>query len=375
MPHPLSANPNKYNQPANYTGLIPWPIYLALQNKFAQYLYESDRDWVRRISASIMKAPDQILAKDLMHFSSNDFKSELLSKVKSKDWGAAAVKRDELMDGLNRVATRQVYSGGDKGVAAKQVGLNPSALAIKGQNAESRAKSLVDKLIASTNVDTPDNGSVFWNGIDARKLVHYIEKWNKASPGMFGQLEATTDVRLVDGQFVWNNSPQGKNLQHYFAGVSENLGNKARGHMTAAVLWGFRNTSILTYAELPRILYGMSEALEKGQKPAVTDISIVIIDAIGSNGNVNIVNNADILNLPIWQPAAGTPGYSKHECALTGTKLSNFKNIQGKWTGKPTVPNSQALRDYLKSRPRHPSAAAVRIVEDARNLVRDSNKF
>lgn len=375
MPHTLSNNPEKYNQPANYTGLIPWPVYLSLQNNFAQFLYESDRDWIRRISTKIMSNPDLILAKSNMKFSSNDFKSELINKVKSKNWGAAAVKRDELMDGLNRVAKRQVYSGGAKGVAAKQVKLNPSPLAFSGPDAESRAKNLLDKLIASTNVDTPNNGSVFWNGIDARKLVHYIEKWNKATPGMFGQLEATTDVRLVDGQFVWDNSAHGNNLKHYFAGVSENLGNRARGHMTAAVLWGFRNTSILTYAELPRILYGMSDALERGVRPSVTDISIVVIDALGTNGEVKIVNNSDILNLPIWQPAAGTKGYLKNECTLTGTKLSNFKNIQGKWTGKTTVPNSKKLKDYLRSRPNQPSTAAVKILEDARKLVRESNMF
>ena len=145
--------------------------------------------------------------------------------------------------------------------------------------------------------------------------------------------------------------------------------------MTAAVLWGFRDTSILTYAELPRILYNMAELLEKDQSPAVTDVSIVVIDALQSNGEVRIVNNSKILELPIWTPKAGTKGYAKNECEITGAKLGNFVNTTGAYSGKPTVPKSDKLRDYLKSRPDISSPAALRIFSDARNLVRPTNTF
>jgi hypothetical protein len=288
------------------------------------------------------------------------------------------MKRDELMDGLSRVTEKQVYTGGAKGVAPKQVNLpyNDNALAIQGGiDPAERCKKIIDKLVSATSVDTPANGSVFWNGIDQRALVLHIEKWNKEIPGTFGQLEATTDVRHVDGKFVWNDAEPGKNLQAYFAGVSENYGDKAKGIMSAAVLWGFRDTSILTYSELPKILYNMAGQLEKGETPAVTGVSIVIIDALNSNGDVNIVNNSDILELPIWSPKVGTKGYAKNDCVMSGIKLKDFINTTGSWTGRPTVPASAALLKYLKDQPNVSSPAALKIKADARNLVRSTNAF
>jgi hypothetical protein len=368
---------SKYDQPSNYTSIIPWPVYLGLQNKWQQDLFENDRDWVKRIQLDLTSKPNQKLVSDMMPLSSTAFKDELQAKVASRNWGAGAMKRDELMDGLSRAAERNVYTGGGKNTPAKQTVLpyadNP--LAVTGMDAAQRSKAIIDRMIQATSVETPENGSIFWNGIDQRALVLYIEKWNKETPGMFGQLEATTDVRHVDGLFAWNNTDPGKNLQGYFAGVSENLGDKARGQMTAAVLWGFRDTSILTYAELPRILYNMANALENGKAPAVTDVSIVIIDALNSNGAVNIVNNSNILELPIWTPKGGTKGYAKAECELTGFKLKDFINTTGDWTGKPTVPRSDALLAYFRSRPNSPSPAALRIRTDAKTLVRPANNF
>lgn len=368
---------SRYDQPSSYRSVVPWPVYLGLQNRWKQGLFECDYDWVKRLALLLTSAPNQAAVSDLMPLAGSAFKDELEAKVASKDWGAGAVKRDELMDGLGRVAERQTHTGGGKNTPASQITLphSQNALGITGANAAQRCKDLVDRLIQATSVDTPDNGSVFWNGIDQRALVLHIEKWNKETPGTFGQLEATTDVRHVDGLFKWDGSDTGKNLQRYFAGVSENLGDRARGRMTAAVLWGFRDTSILTYAELPRILYNMADALDNGREPAVTDVSIVVIDALNSNGNVNIVNNSDILELPVWTPKAGKRGYAKDECELTGVKLKHFVNTTGDWTGRPTVPTSQALLDYLASRPNTASPAALRIQKDAKSLVRASNLF
>ena len=369
---------SKYDQPSNYTSVIPWPVYLGLQNRWQQALFENDRDWIKRIAFHLTSSPrDQQKVSDMMPLSSAAFKEELQAKVASKNWGAAAMKRDELMDGLSRVAERTAYVGGDKNTPAKPETLSHAnnALAIHGKDAAARCKALVHKLVEATSVETPENGSVFWNGIDQRALVLHIEKWNRETPGMFGQLEATTDVRHVDGMFVWDNTDSGKNLQEYFAGVSKNLGDQARGQMTAAVLWGFRDTSILTYAELPRILYNMAEALNNGKTPAVTDISIVLIDALESSGDVRIVNNSAVLELPIWSPKGGTRGYAKSECELTGVKLKDFKNKLGDWSGRPSVPESDALLAYLQSRPNTPSPAALRVRDDARRLVRASNSF
>lgn len=368
---------SKYDQPSNYTSIIPWPVYLGLQNKWQQDLFENDRDWVKRIQLNLTSLPNQQLVSDMMPLASTAFQDELQAKVASKNWGAGAMKRDELMDGLGRVAARKVYTGGGKNTPAKETALpyGSNPLAITGKDSAQRCKVIVERLVKATSVDTPENGSIFWNGIDQRALVLHVNKWNKETPGMFGQLEATTDVRHIDGMFVWDGTEPGKNLQRYFAGVSESLGDKARGKMTAAVLWGFRDTSILTYAELPRILYNMARALENGEAPAVTDVSIVVIDALNSNGDVNIVNNSNILELPIWTPKAGKNGYAKTECELTGVKLRNFINKKGDWDGKPTVPKSEALRNYLQSRPDVASPAALKIRADARKLVRPTNVF
>jgi hypothetical protein len=368
---------SKFDQPSSYTGIIPWPVFLGLQNKWMQGMFENDFDWVKRIALKMTSTPNQQAVSNMMPLSSQSFKDELQAKVASKNWGATAVKQDQLMNGMSRVAERTVYSGGDKNTPAKQVTLphGQNALGVFGKDAAKRSANIVEMMVNATSVDTPENGSIFWNGIDQRALVQYVNKWNKETSGMFGQLEATTDVRLVDNQFLWDNSATGKNLQKYFAGVSENLGKRAKGHMTAAVLWGFRNTSILTYAELPRILYNMVEALERGEAPAVTDVSIVVIDDIKAPGTVSIVNNSAVLDLPIWKPKDGQRGYSREECELTGVKLRDFSNTVGDWVGMPTVPKSEALIKYLQSRPNIPSPAALRIKQDAKSLVRSSNAF
>ena len=119
----------------------------------------------------------------------------------------------------------------------------------------------------------------------------------------------------------------------------------------------------------------MADALERGETPAVTDVSIVVIDNIMVPGTVSIVNNSAVLELPIWKPKDGKRGYSREECAVTGVKLRNFVNTEGDWAGKLTVPKSEALIQYLQSRPNIPSPAALRIQQDAKSLVRSSNAF
>lgn len=190
---------SRFDQPSSYTSIIPWPVYLGLQNTWIQGLLENDRDWVKRIAMLLTSKPNQVLLSQKMPLASAAFSDELQAAVASKNWGAAAGKRDELMDGLGRLAERQVHTGGGRNTPAHQVTLSHDSnpLAITGNDAARRCKELVDRLVEATSVETPENGSIFWNGIDQRALVLHVNQWNKETPGMFGQLEATTDVRHI----------------------------------------------------------------------------------------------------------------------------------------------------------------------------------
>ncbi|RIZ66852.1 MAG: hypothetical protein D0531_02405 [Methylococcales bacterium] len=387
----------QYEQPPSYTGVIPFTAFLELQNKWPQEMDESESDWAERIKWNCLMPDNNEWVKSLMPFAGINFKAELLTSSKSKDWGAGAIKRDELMDGMNRIARREIYTGGGKGVTAQKTiydsdlrirPLDPNEPMVTTSNPATapvtrmhegkidRENFVLKKLITATNVDTPENGSVFWNGIDCCKLAKRVNEWNRATPGMFGQLEATTDVRHVNGQYVW-----GGKVEEYFQKTSAGLGHGASGAMTAVVMWGFRDSSILTFAELPAILYGMADALEKGETPRVTSLSIVLIDPLidplinPSSTRVKIVNNIDILKCPVWAPITGTQGYAKTECELKGQTLETHITEHGTTNkNRPSIPDSSypggdKLRTFLHAAGNTPSAAALKIQAEADKIV------
>lgn len=419
----------QYKQPANYTSVIPFAVYLALQNKWRQEDNESEFQWAIRIRQACFHPDSNEYVQSLMPFAGIDFKAQLEAKSDAqaaaqkadKEWVHPAMKRDELMDGMSRIGRRRifdsaataaakakdskawdVYSEFDSNLRIRE--FDPTAEGNyhktngrwekieAGRTQTERENTVVEALAKATNVDTPKNGSVFWNGVDCCKLAVRVGEWNKSKPGLFGQLEATTDVRLVNQQYVY-----GGKVQEYFEQTSKNYGLGASGVMTAVVMWGFRDSSILTFAELPAILYAMADKLVKGEKPAVTSVSIVLIDPLidplinPSTSRVKIVNNIDILSCPVWQPAENTKGYAKSECKIiqkdvtlgTNETLETFLNTCGDASQKnrcsiPTIkshPGGQLLRNYLIAAGNTNSPAAKEIEKDVEKIVYKNYTF
>lgn len=361
----------QYCVPRNYRSLLPWPVYVELNNKYPRYSGELECYWLRRVASKINTT---VAGSAMNTLRSGGFKDELSQAATNMNNRATrggsklhtAARVDAIRGGLSRISDRKVHDHR----TGWGTNLEGDALRITGANAAAREKAILDEIIALTAVDTPESGSVFWNGVDEMALAKKVDQWNKLPGCNFGQLEATTDVKFINQQFQWNDAT-GKNTEHYFAGVSGVLGSEARGHMTAVVHYGFRDNSIFTYAELPNILYAMVAAYNKKEwdgvttLPRVTDISIVVIDDLRvPNPQVSICCNSDILNIPVWQNTR-----APKKDIVTLTILQYWKNIMGAYSGKYTVPKSYALEDYLYGRPKIPSPAALKIANEASQCV------
>lgn len=192
-----------FNQPNSYRGKIPIELYVELQNKFPQDDGESDLAWLQRIKR------DPTLARKM--FGTQQFKAELMQAVRrqatiskmaaagakrqgrdGKAWAPAQRFQDDVMLQIQK-------SGGDQAAYAKEA---------------------YEQLMEQFDATTPVDGSVFWNGINELALLKKIDKWNNDSE-IFGQLEATTEARYVNKQFVWE---KGGVFAKYFTDVSGKLG-------------------------------------------------------------------------------------------------------------------------------------------------------
>ena len=79
------------------------------------------------------------------------------------------------------------------------------------------AADMVSFLDSAFEYGSPVDGSIFWTGIDENKLVKQVEIWNKELKGeIFGQLEATTDARYINGAFDWNSNGAVQTSQMFF---------------------------------------------------------------------------------------------------------------------------------------------------------------
>ncbi|MES2184859.1 MAG: hypothetical protein V4505_09960 [Pseudomonadota bacterium] len=144
------------------------------------------------------------------------------------------------------------------------------------------AADIVNFLDTGFDYSSPTNGSIFWTGVDPDKLVKQVGVWNEAfGAQMFGQLEATTDARYINGAFDWSvKDAEQQVTQDYFGKVSERYGANAVGHVTSVQMWGLRNDSIFTTKELPTLFQHMADAISKGETPAVQDLTIVVLDPL-----------------------------------------------------------------------------------------------
>jgi hypothetical protein len=236
---------------------------------------------------------------------------------------------------------------------------------VLGRDAASRARFAEEQvkfLEEAFTYDTPTNGSVFWTGVDPDKLVAQVRRWNtEFGSALFGQLEATTDARFINGAFDWSVKDAAvQTTQLYFGAASERYGKGATGHVTSVQMWGLRADSIFATKELPTLLQGMATQLAQRKQPAVTDISIVVLDPKTQNEEYRIFTNLDIGQIAyITKTVADSESRwirGKQDCGVTGYVSSKIPAL---------------VRTYWLDRGRQqPSAAAKRIAQDYRLIKR-----
>jgi hypothetical protein len=216
---------------SNYRGKIPLPLYIKLNNMFPRGPEENEAAWLQR-------AKHDPLGKQMLRATFEDFQDELQQAV---------ARRTMAMSGARRIGPEAERQLGKKmletGATALQAGptlIRQSAdrgrltttiaqryrdefLDANGQYeyATEAYDELLEQFDASNR--TPQNGSIFWNGINELALAKLVDEWNTELPdgAKLGQLEATTSPRYVNHQFKWE---EGGVFEKYFNGVSDRLG-------------------------------------------------------------------------------------------------------------------------------------------------------
>lgn len=210
-----------------------------------------------------------------------------------------------------------------------------------------RPSEQVKYLAEAFDYETPKSGSVFWSGVDANKLVGQVRDWNK-QPGAkdkFGQLEATTDARFLNGAFEYKEAVQG-----YWSAASKEYGKSALGHVTSVQVFGIRKATIFWKEELREILNGMNAKLAVKQMPDVIDLTIVVLDPVGLSSDYVFYTNLDIAKANFYTGKPGLQGYPKKraDCVTEGQ------------IGHAAIPYS--VREFWAARgPVKPSPAAEKI--------------
>jgi hypothetical protein len=218
-------------------------------------------------------------------------------------------------------------------------GEKPTLYSIDPIDGAAAAKYLADAF----NYGTPKDGSVFWSGVDSNKLVKQVNNWNSGPGGKdkFGQLEATTDARFVNGAFKYVNGV----TKDFWANASEKYGHGALGHVTAVQVFGLKEETIFWRTELPAILSGMKEKLKQGLTPDVVDLTIVVIHPVGERVNAICYTNLDIAKAPVYIPKPGLQYAMKREdCVKVRLVGHAFFPVEVRkyWAGRGSVPPSAA---------------------------------
>lgn len=220
-------------------------------------------------------------------------------------------------------------------------GEQPTLYAIDPIDAGAAAKYLADAF----DYGTPKDGSVFWSGVDANKLVNKVNQWN-STPGSkdkFGQLEATTDARFLNGAFKYVDGV----TKDFWSKASAKYGHGALGHVTAVQVFGLKEQTIFWKTEFPAILNGMKEKLEQGLTPDVVDVTIVVIHPVGERVEAICYTNLDIAKAPVYVPKPGLQYASKRDdCVkvrLVGHAFFPLE-VRKYWAGRGGVAPSAAAR-------------------------------
>ncbi|MDB4614735.1 hypothetical protein OAH18_03490 [bacterium] len=308
--------------PQNYKGPLRFELYCDLQKRYPQRLEERDSAWLKRMTKHCTLAD--------MEF--RDKLSGVMYRKRCDQVGMVRKNNNALPQTMQHIqqASRQ-YVGGK---SAKQ-------------QDERAFKKLVDDFCGRT----PHNGSIFWNGVNATSMARCVAKWNDLDNVSLGQLEATTNFKYANGAFQWRGA-----FEKFTTEASAKLGVAASGHVTAVVMCGMRDTSVLTKTELPRILSGMMDGLTRPtKKPRVTDITIVVLSPIHNAGiAVDVLTNNQIKAVKIV----------KHNGNGYGICGRNDCNVVGDLQSKAGLKIPWQIRDWWSGRPLTEPVAAKKIVAD-----------
>ncbi|MEW4488914.1 hypothetical protein AB1L42_12580 [Thalassoglobus sp. JC818] len=322
---------------------IPFPMYLTLLNAFPKLSStETDRQWLRRISQNRMfhRRYEQELTK-------HRFNVEIRNAVHMRWLMLAGAQRKDRAAGHHLVNVRTPGSQNVKQTVATRYQRE-----LLDNNGNFRfADEALDLVVAEFDPSTPNNGSIFWNGIDECKLAKLVDQWNtQMGAEIYGQLEATTLVRYLNGRFEWE-----PNFANYITRASAELGKAARGHVTSVVRCGLRDTSVFTTTELPAMLARMKNQLRARQDPEVTDISIVVIEPkTFEERPVKVFTNDEITMIPIISRAQGSQFINgRSDCVVKG-RLDLDVRVREHFAGRPDT---------------KPSTAAIKIMKDFKNML------
>jgi hypothetical protein len=308
--------PIPYPAPSNYRGALPFGLYLRLQQKFPQSEQESDVAWLKRIGQkSIVWDPV--------------FREDLAGVLYRKRLDQAGLTRVDEIDADGSIKGRTDFRGKIYNVRdltqTRKAQIEQARQYISGPKSPSHAdqdKAAFDKLVQEFDGRTPRNGSIFWNGVSATKLAQCVQKWNSMPNVDVGQLEATTSFRWANDRFVYR---WGNEFANLTAAVSTKLGAAAAGHVTAVVMCGLRNNSVLTEHEFPKIIEQMTAELKvRGKTPRVTDISLVVLEPKHNlSVSVDVLTNARIKQVKIIKAIRGGIN-SPQDCEVVGDSESHF---------------------------------------------------
>jgi hypothetical protein len=331
---------------SNYRGALPFGLYLRLQEKFPQQQSETDAAWLKRIAAKSMVWDAA-------------FREDLAGVLHRKRLDQAGLTRVDEIDADGSIKDRRDFRGKSYNVRdltqTRQWQLEQARQYVTGPKARPEAdqdRAAFDRLVQEFDGRTPHNGSIFWNGVSATKLAQCVSEWNKLPGVDVGQLEATTSFRWVNDRFVyqWGNA-----FANLTAAVSRKLGEAATGHVTAVVMCGLRDNSVLTQTELPEILRRMTADLKvRGRAPRVTDFSLVVLEPKHNAGlSVEILTNNLITRAKIIQPVDRRPINGRDDCVATG----DFESAPG-------LKIPWQIQRYWSHRPLTASPAAEKIKTD-----------
>lgn len=228
--------------------------------------------------------------------------------------------------------------------ATRKGATSPTQYAIDPIKSDDAAKYLT----AAFEYGTPKDGSIFWSGVDSSKLVKKVDQWNESpgSKGKFGQLEATTDARFLNGAFNYDPSKPGAN-EEFWKLASQKYGAGALGHVTAVQVFGLKEETIFWKDELPEILNGMKEKLKSGLTPDVVSLTIVVIEPVGEVYKVQMYTNLEIGRAPVYAPKPGIKYPSKREdCVKVRSVGHAFFPIEVRtyWAGLGSIGPSEAAK-------------------------------